>query len=73
MIAIEKRLYTVGEAAELCRISVPQMYRLISSGHVRAVRMSAPTSTKPTYRLSCEEIDRLLNEGVKAPIDDSQN
>lgn len=49
------RLYTVSEAAKILRLSPFTVYKWISQGKIRVVKLGAKS-----YRIKIKEIDELL-------------
>lgn len=54
----EDRLLTVGEVAELMRVSNMTIYRLIKSGELNATRVGR------SYRLRQRDVDEYLTKGI---------
>ena len=50
------RLYTIPEAAKILRLSPFTVYKWISQGKIKAVKLGAKS-----YRIEVKEIDRLLD------------
>jgi excisionase family DNA binding protein len=53
------RLLTVREAAAICRVSLPHLYRLIGAGELPAIRVGHGTGP---LRIPERELDEWLNE-----------
>jgi len=50
-----EKLHTIGEVAEMLRISKPSVYRLMSSGQLKSVKIGGRTLFKET------ELERFVN------------
>ena len=53
------RFLTVREAAAICRVSAPHLYRLIGAGELPAIRVGHGSGP---LRISERELDEWLNE-----------
>ena len=52
----EARLLTVGEVADVMRVSNMTVYRLIKAGELRAIRVGK------NYRIRRDDVERYLSE-----------
>jgi excisionase family DNA binding protein len=58
-------LLTVPEFAAALRVHPASIYRRIQSGEIEARRIGAPPGGR--FRISADELDRLLGANVEAP------
>jgi hypothetical protein len=61
------RWRTVAEVADDPRLSVSaaQVRKYIAAGELEAIDISSPGSTRPTYRINPESVDRMVRARTK--------